>query len=65
MTMKFTVFAVRASINKSNGDFTSRSLDDGFLFTDWVLARDTIDGVGIELDLVQSGSVDLFVIFAQ
>jgi hypothetical protein len=65
MAIKLTFFAVRASINKSNGNFTSRSLDDGFLFTHWVLARDTIDGVGIELDLVQSGSVDFFVIFAQ
>ena len=63
--MRFTFFAVRASINESNGNFTSGSLDNGFLGTDGVLARDTVDGVGVELNLVQSSSVDLFVIFAQ
>ena len=62
---RLTAFACIASIDESNGDFTCGSLDYGSLLTDWVVARDTIDRVGIELDVVEGSGVDLVCGLAQ
>ena len=65
MARSLTVFTSIASIDESNSDFTLGSLDYGSLLTDWIVARDTIDRVGIELNMIEGSGVDLLVAVTQ
>ena len=60
-----TLFAIGTSIDESNGDFTLGTFDRCFLLADWIVAGNTVDGVGIELSVIESSRIDFHVLLIQ